>query len=247
MAYEKERVAGRRRPCVMLLALLAAVLAPGLVPGAGAQTTHAVQLAVVKYGGGGDWYQGQSPLPNFIRFVRENTLIDVAPEAEVVELTSDKVFTYPFLFLTGHGNISLTDAEAQRLRRYLEEGGFLYIDDDYGLDAHVRREMKKVFPELDFVELPYDHPIYHTHFDFPGGLPKIHEHDGQRPQGFGLLHQGRLVAFYSYETNLSDGWESASVHQNPPEKRLAALQMGTNILTYALMGTPGLPGAPPEQ
>ena len=198
------------------------------------QERHTFKIATVKYSGGGDWYQGQSPLPNLLAFVRQQTLLDIAPEADVVELSSDKVFSYPFLFLSGHGNLSFTDSEADRLRRYLENGGFLYIDDDYGLDSYIRREMKKVFPELDFVELPYGHPIYHTQFAF-ARLPKIHEHDDKPPQGFGLLHEGRLVTFYTYETNISDGWESPEVHNDPPEKRREALQMGANILAYALM------------
>ncbi len=199
-----------------------------------AQETYTFRIAAVKYGGGGDWYQAVTPLPNLLRYVREHINIDVAPQADVVELSSDRLFTYPFLFLSGHGNIVLTDEEARRLRRYLENGGFLYIDDDYGLDRYIRREMKKVFPEQEFVELPFNHPIYHVHFEFPNGLPKIHEHDGKPPQGFGLFHNGQLVVFYTYETNISDGWESPSVHGDPPEKREAALQMGTNILVYAL-------------
>ncbi len=196
---------------------------------------HSVRIATVKYHGGGDWYQGQTPLPNFIRFVREHTLIGLAPQADVVELSSDKLFSYPFIFLTGHGNVIFSDAEVANLRRYLEQGGFLYIDDDYGLDRYIRREMKKVFPDQEFVELPFSHPIYHLHYDFPQGLPKIHEHDGKPPQGFGLFYQGRLVVFYTYETNISDGWEAPEVHHDPPEKRLAALRMGTNILVHALM------------
>lgn len=200
-----------------------------------AQSEHAVQIAAVKYGGGGDWYQGQTPLSNFIDFIRKNTLIDVAPNPATVELTSDKIFSFPFLVLSGHGNIVLTDTEVERLRRYLEGGGFLFIDDDYGLDEYIRREMKKVFPEREFVELPFDHPIYHTQYDFRG-LPKIHEHDNKPPQGFGLFIDGRLAVFYSYETNITDGWEPEGVHPtDPPEKREQALQMGANILAFALM------------
>ncbi len=217
-----------------LWAMVAAALL-GTFGEAAGQDAHAVTLAAVKYGGGGDWYQAQTPLPNFIRFVRENTLIDVAPEAKVVELTSDKLFTFPFLFLSGHGNVRLSRDEAARLRRYLIGGGFLYVDDDYGIDKYIRREMKKVFPELEFVELPFGHEIYHTHFEFSNGLPKIHEHDGKPPQGFGLIYGGRLLVYYTYETNISDGWESPEVHHDPPEKRRAALQMGANILAYALM------------
>lgn len=216
----------------------AVCLAVVLIVGAGqvhAQDAHTFKVAAVKYSGGGDWYQAQTPLPNLLEFVRRNTLVDVAPQPEVVELSSDKLFSHPFLFMSGHGNMVLSDTEAQRLRRYLQNGGFLYVDDDYGMDEYLRREMKKVFPEKEFVEIPFDHEIFRTHYDFPSGLPKIHEHDEKPPQGFGLFHEGRLVVFYSYETNISDGWESPDVHNDPPEKREEALRMGTNILTYALM------------
>ncbi|RMF52971.1 MAG: DUF4159 domain-containing protein [Bacteroidetes bacterium] len=206
----------------------------GVAAGVRAQPEASFEVAAVKYGGGGDWYQAQTPLPTFLAFVRTQTMVDVASRPAVVELTSDKLFNYPFLVLSGHGNVVFSDDEARRLRRYLEGGGFLYIDDDYGLDRYIRREMKKVFPELEFVELPFSHPIYRAHFTFSNGLPKIHEHDGKPPQGFGLIHNGRLVAFYTYETNLTDGWEPPEVHHDPPEKREAALQMGTNILVYAL-------------
>ncbi|GIV57940.1 MAG: hypothetical protein KatS3mg042_0853 [Rhodothermaceae bacterium] len=206
----------------------------GVAAGVRAQPEASFEVAAVKYEGGGDWYQAQTPLPTFLAFVRTQTMVDVASRPAVVELSSDKLFNYPFLVLSGHGNVVFSDDEARRLRRYLEGGGFLYIDDDYGLDRYIRREMKKVFPELEFVELPFSHPIYRAHFTFSNGLPKIHEHDGKPPQGFGLIHNGRLVAFYTYETNLTDGWEPPEVHHDPPEKREAALQMGTNILVYAL-------------
>ncbi|MDX1548141.1 MAG: DUF4159 domain-containing protein [Rhodothermales bacterium] len=216
-----------------LAALALALLLPALP--AAAQDAYTFHIARVKYGGGGDWYSDKESLPELLRFVRENTLLDVAPKEDVVELTSDKLFTYPYLYLTGHGNVHLTDAEARRLRRYLDGGGFLHIDDNYGLDQHIRREMKKVFPEQDFVELPFSHPVFHAHYDFPGGLPKIHEHDGKPPQGFGLFTaDGRLAVFYTYESDLGDGWEPEAVHNDPPAKRLAALQMGTNILVYAM-------------
>lgn len=214
----------------LLLLLLTVTSAP-----ARAQEANAVSVAAVKYGGGGDWYQAQSALPNFLDYVRRNTLVDVKTQPDVVELSSDKLFSYPFVFLSGHGNLVLSTEEARRLRRYLENGGFLYVDDDYGLDEYIRREMKKVFPEQEFVELPFSHELYHTHYEFPNGLPKIHEHDGEAPQGFGLFHEGRLVVFYTYETNISDGWESPEVHDTPEEKREEAFRMGTNILTYALM------------
>jgi hypothetical protein len=194
-----------------------------------------VAIARVKYQGGGDWYSDEESLVELLAFARQHTLLDVGPQEEVVELTSDKVFSYPYLYLTGHGNVTFSAAEADRLRRYLLKGGFLHIDDNYGLDEYIREELKKVFPEKSLVEVPFDHPIYHTRYDFSGGLPKIHEHDGERPRGYGLLDDsGRLMVFYTYETDLGDGWEPASVHNNPPEKRQAALRMGVNILTYAM-------------
>ncbi len=200
-----------------------------------AQADYAFRIARVKYGGGGDWYSDESSLPQLLEFVRKHTLLDVAPEEDVVELSTDKLYTYPYLYLTGHGNIHFTNSEASRLRRYLIGGGFLHVDDNYGLDRHIRREMKKVFPEHEFVELPLSHPIYHTHFEFPNGLPKIHEHDGKPAQGFGIVHEGRLLVFYSYESDLGDGWEPPSVHNDPPAKRKAALEMGANILTFAML------------
>ena len=199
-----------------------------------AQTSPDVTIARVKYGGGGDWYSGEKSLPTLLQFVRAETLLDVAPEEEVVELTSDKLFQYPFLYLNGHGTVAFTEREAERLRRYLTGGGFLHINDDYGLDASIRREMKKVFPDQDFVAVPFDHPIYRVHYAFPNGLPKIHEHDGEPAQGLGLFHDGDLVVFYSYESDLGDGWEPEEVHHNPADKRRAALQMGVNLLVYAM-------------
>lgn len=203
-----------------------------------AQDDYAFHIARIKYGGGGDWYGDETSLVQLLKFAKEYTLLDVAPEEDVVELTSDKLYSYPYVYLTGHGNVVFSQEEAQRLRRYLIRGGFLHIDDNYGLDRHIRREMKKVFPDLDFVELPWSHPIYHVHFDFPNGLPKIHKHDGKPAQGFGIIHDGRLVVFYSYESDLGDGWEPPAVHHDPPEKREAALKMGTNILTYAMLRPP---------
>lgn len=193
-----------------------------------------IRVAAVRYGGGGDWYQAQTPLPTFLRFIRQNTLIDVAAEPDVVELGSENLFRYPFIFISGHGNVLFSDHEAERLRTYLERGGFLYIDDDYGIDPYIRREMKKVLPEHDFVELPFSHPIYDQHHAFPSGPPKIHEHDDLPAQGFGIFLDGRLAVYYTYETNLSDGWEPPEVHQNPEDVRQAALRMGANILIYAL-------------
>ncbi len=200
-----------------------------------AQDANTFSIARLKYGGGGDWYTDEQSLTELIRYVKEHTLLDVAPREDVVELSSDKVFTFPYLYLTGHGNVRFTSDEALRLRRYLDGGGFLHIDDNYGIDRHIRREMKKVFPDQEFVELPFSHPIYNTQFNFPNGLPKIHEHDGKPPQGFGLFSGERLVVFYTYECDLGDGWEPKAVHNVPDDKRLAALRMGANILTYAMM------------
>ncbi|MAT38674.1 MAG: hypothetical protein CL946_03620 [Ectothiorhodospiraceae bacterium] len=192
-------------------------------------------VARLKYGGGGDWYNDVSSELNLLEFVRQNTTIDVQIKTEeFVEVGSEKLFAYPLAFMTGHGNISFTDSEARNLRRYLENGGFLYVDDDYGLDKAFRREMKKVFPDKEFVELPFNHEIYTAHFKFPNGLPKIHEHDKNPPQGFGIFHEGRLVVYYTYETNLADGWADAEVHKNPENVRRKALEMGTNIVVYAL-------------
>ncbi|MBO6574850.1 MAG: DUF4159 domain-containing protein [Rhodothermales bacterium] len=201
-----------------------------------AQAEHDFTVARVKYAGGGDWYSDPQSLPELLRFVRANTHIDVAPEAETVELSSEKLFTFPYLYLTGHGNMVLTEREAGQLRDYLLGGGFLHADDNYGLDQHFRREIRKVFPDRELVELPFSHDIYHNHFEFPNGLPKIHEHDGNPPQGFGILDDdGRVMLFYTFESDLGDGWEPEAVHNDSPQLRMAALRMGTNILTYAMM------------
>lgn len=218
---------------ISLLAVVAASF--GASPGELlAQNDRSIRVAAVRYGGGGDWYQAQTPLPFLLQFVREHTLIDVAPEPDVVELGNEKLYSYPFIFISGHGNIVLSDLEAERLRTYLERGGFLYIDDDYGLDPYIRRELQKVFPERELMELPFGHPIYDQHFTFPDGLPKIHEHDALPAQGFGIFIDDRLAVYYTFETNLSDGWEPPEVHHNPEEVRRRSLEMGTNILIYAL-------------
>ena len=193
----------------------------------------AYKIAKLKYGGGGDWYANKTSLPNLIRFCNQNLRTNIFPDDEIVEVGSTELFSYPFVHMTGHGNVVFTEAEAQNLRRYLLGGGFLHIDDNYGLEKFVRREMKKVFPELSFVELPFNHPIYHTRFDFPNGLPKVHEHDGKTPQGFGLIYEGRLVCFFSYECDLGNGWEDQSVHNDPEEIRQQALRMGANLISYA--------------
>lgn len=194
----------------------------------------AIKLARVKYGGGGDWYNDRSSEVNLLRFVGERTNINVDPEYEFVDLESDNLFAYPMIYLTGHGNMRFSDREIENLRAYLTGGGFLYVDDDYGLDDYVRKEMKRVFPEQEFVELPYSHGIYNSHFDFSKGLPKIHEHDKKEPRGYGLFSDGRLCVFYTYETNLGDGWADADIHDDPREKREEALKFGANIVVYAL-------------
>lgn len=193
-------------------------------------------VARVKYGGGGDWYNDPSAIPNLARFVNQQTGLVMREEEDRISLSDERLFSYPFLFLTGHGRIALTDNEIKRIRKYLLSGGFLYVDDDYGLDTYIRDIMKKVFPERDFQELPFSHGIYRMHYKFDQGLPKIHEHDNKAPRGFGLFDEsGRLMVFYTFETNLSDGWADPGVHQDPPEKREAAMRMGANILLWALL------------
>ena len=168
-------------------------------------------------------------------FLKKNTVIDVdEPKFYSVDISSDDIFDYPFILITGHGNINFSDSEVKRLREYLEQGGFLYADDDYGMNEPFKREMKKVFPNEEMKELPFDHKIYTSHFSFPKGLPKIHEHDGKPPQGFGYYIEGRLCVYYTFETNISDGWADPREHEDPPEKREEALKMGTNIIVYAL-------------
>ncbi|WP_374755854.1 DUF4159 domain-containing protein [Larkinella soli] len=194
---------------------------------------YSYKIAKLKYNGGGDWYANKTSLPNLIKFCNSNLRMNIFPEEDIVEVGSPELFSYPFVHMTGHGNVVFTDAEAQNLRRYLMSGGFLHIDDNYGLDKFIRREMKKVFPELSFIELPYNHPVYHQRFNFTSGLPKVHEHDGKTPQGFGLIWEGRLVCFYSYECDLGNGWEDQSVYNDPEELRQQALRMGANLLQYS--------------
>lgn len=202
-----------------------------------AQNRYTYQLAVLKYGGGGDWYANlATSLPNLIKFCNKNLNTNINPEQAIVEVGSSDIFNYPFIHMTGHGNVIFSQSEAENLRNYLISGGFLHISDNYGMDKFIRPQMKKVFPELDFVELPFNHPIYHQKFSFKNGLPKIHEHDNKPPQGFGIIYKGRLVVFYDYECDLGDGWEDASVHNDSEETRTKALQMGANIIQYVLMG-----------
>jgi len=193
------------------------------------------KIVRLQYSGGGDWYNDPSAEVNMMDYLKKNTVIDVdEPKFYSVDITSDDIFNYPFILITGHGNISFSDSEVKRLKEYLEGGGFLYADDDYGMDEAFRREMKKVFPDQEMKELPFDHKIYSEHFSFPKGLPKIHEHNGKPPQGFGYFINGRLCVYYTYETNISDGWADPREHDDPPEKREEAFKMGTNIIVYAL-------------
>jgi len=196
----------------------------------------AFQIALLKYNGGGDWYANlATSLPNLIKFCNQNLLANINPEQAIVEVGSPDIFNYPFIHMTGHGNVMFSDKEAENLRNYLIGGGFLHVDDNYGMDKFIRPQLKKVFPELDLVELPFSHPIYHQHFEFKNGLPKIHEHDGKAPQGFGLVYEGRLVCFYSYECDLGDGWESPEIHNDSEETRQKALKMGANLVQFVLM------------
>ena len=192
------------------------------------------QLAVLKYQGGGDWYSNPSSLKNLAIFCNENLNTNINPEYAIVEVGSTEIYNYPFIHMTGHGNVYFNEFESKNLRNYLLGGGFLHIDDNYGMDIYVRSEMKKVFPELDFIEITKNHKIYNMKYKFKNGLPKIHAHDNKNSQAFGLIKQGRLICLYTYECDLGDGWEDANVHQNSFEKREQALKMGANIIEYVM-------------
>lgn len=193
------------------------------------------KIAKMKYNGGGDWYANRTALPNLISFCNKNIGTNFDTEEAIVEAGSINLFNYPFVYLTGHGNIVFSDQEALNIRKYLMGGGFLHIDDNYGLDQFIRPQMKKVFPELDFVELPSNHILYNQKFKFPGGLPKIHEHDGKRPQGLALIYKGRIVCYYTFECDLGNGWEDAGTYAGDSEdSRQKALKMGSNLVQYAL-------------
>lgn len=199
------------------------------------QAQPKIKIAKLKYEGGGDWYANKTALPNLIEFCNSNLLTNLDTRDELVEVGSPEIYLYPFVYMTGHGNVDFSANQAQNLRNYLLSGGFLHIDDNYGLDQFVRLEMKKVFPELEFIELPFDHEIYNQKYKFTEGLPKIHQHDGKPSQGFGLIYEGRLVCFYSYESDLGNGWEDQIVYNDSNEKRQQALKMGANIISYAFM------------
>lgn len=192
-----------------------------------------LKIAVLKYNGGGDWYANPTSLTNLAVFANEKLHTNVDPDYEIVEAGSVEIFSYPFIHMTGHGNVIFSPEEVRNLRTYLLAGGFLHIDDNYGMDKFIRNEIKKIFPEYELSAVPPSHPIFHQHFDFPQGLPKIHEHDNKPPQAEGIFHKGKLLIFYTSESDLGDGWEDEEVHNDPPEVRLKALQMGANILQYA--------------
>lgn len=197
-----------------------------------ASANSSVQIARLKYSGGGDWYASPTSLPNLIEFCNRNLGTNIHPREAVVEAGSPDIFNYPLIHITGHGNIIFSDHEAENLRKYLKAGGFLNINDSYGMDPYIRSALKKVLPDMELTELPFNHPIYHQTYSFPNGLPKIHEHDGKPPQGFGIYIDGRLSVFYSYEADIGDGWEDEEVHGDTPEVRLKALQMGANIIEF---------------
>lgn len=194
---------------------------------------NAQEVAILKYGGGGDWYSNPTAVPNLIAFANKNAKTTIDKNPKTVAVNNQDLFNFPIVFMTGHGNVFFSKEEAKNLRDYLISGGFLHISDNYGMDKFIRKELKKVFPELELTEIPSNHSIYNQSFKFPDGLPKIHEHDKKAPQGFGLFYKGRLVCFYDFESDLSDGWEDASIHNDPQEVRLKALKMGSNIIEYA--------------
>jgi hypothetical protein len=228
----------KKRHIYSMLAFLTYLLSIGLANiltvNNGYAQNFSFKIAKLKYNGGGDWYANKTSLPNLISFCNANLGTNIAPEEDIVDVGSQDLHAYPFVHLTGHGNVVFSASEAENLRKYLIGGGFLHIDDNYGLDKFIRKEMKKVFPELEFVELPFNHAIYHQKYDFPKGLPKVHEHDGKAPQGFGIIYEGRLVCFYSYESDLGNGWEDQTLYNDPEPVRQKALQMGANIISFAL-------------
>jgi len=195
---------------------------------------YALSVTRLDYGGGGDWYWGSSAIPNLLQFIKEQTDWPISMDEKRVKIEDDQLFACPFLFATGHGMIKFSETEIDRLRRYLQAGGFLFINDSYGMDKSVRLAVASLFPEKKFEEIPYDHPIYHSYYDFPNGPPKIHEHDKKPAGGWGIIVDGRLLLYYLQESDIGDGWEDPHVHNDPPEKRLDALKMGLNIVAYSL-------------
>ena len=220
----------------MIRRALPLALATLMLAGAAPQDGGAPVMTIgrLHYDGGGDWYANPSSLPNLLTAIRTRTGLGVAGEEKVVTLAEDELWNVPYIYMTGHGNVRLSDRDLATLRRYLLQGGFLHADDNYGMDLSIRRELRRLFPELPLVEVPLDHPIYHVVFDFPKGIPKIHQHDGKPAQGFGIFLDGRLAVYYSYQSDLGDGWEDFEVHRDPPEKHEAALRMGVNLFAYAV-------------
>lgn len=220
-----------------LLAFLSLAVAPAAADSAELAKvppeTAPLKLGLLRYNGGGDWYSNPTALPNLAAFCNDQLGTDFDINYGTVEVGSAELYNYPWVHMTGHGNVVFNTSEAENLRNYLIGGGFLHIDDNYGMDPYVRIALEQVFPELKLVELPYDHPIYHQTFEFKGGLPKIHEHDGEAPVGYGIFYEDRLVVYYSFQSDLGDGWEDESVHNDPPEIRQAALRMGANVIEFA--------------
>jgi hypothetical protein len=221
--------------------LFVPIVAALMAAGPGPERFHRVpadapKLTIVQlqYSGGGDWYANPSGLPNLLRAIRERTGLDVMDRPLQLKITDPNLWSHPYVYLTGHGNVRFSEEEVLILRRYLTSGGFMHADDNYGLDESFRREMKRVFPDKELVELPATHPVYHSMYDFPRGMPKVHQHDGKPAQGFGIVHEGRVVVFYSYETDLGNGWEDVERYNDSPEAREAALRMGVNLFVYAL-------------
>lgn len=214
----------------LLIAIVLAVTTAAVMPPPAPKLT----IVQLQYGGGGDWYANPSGLPNLLRAIRQRTGLDVADRPLQLKLTDPNLWSHPYIYLTGHGNIRFSDEEIQILRKYLDAGGFLHADDNYGLDDSFRRELKRVFPGDALVELPVDHPVYRSMYDFPKGLPKVHQHDGKPAQGLAIVRDGRVVVFYSYESDLGNGWENPDIHNDPPEAREAALRMGVNLFVYAI-------------
>ena len=223
-----------------LLTLVGALLAAWLGAAGSAHAQEAAAsagqatIARLQYEGGGDWYANPSSLPNLLRAIRERTTLKVADRERVVTLASEQLWSEPYLYMTGHGNVHFSDADLERLREWLNQGGFLHVDDNYGMDQSIRRELARLLPDRELVDVPVDHPIYHLVYDFPQGIPKVHEHDGKPAQGLGLFIEGRLAVYYTYETDLGDGWEDPEVHDDPPDKRELALRMGVNLFAYAV-------------
>lgn len=214
----------------------AAVFAAAALFGGAADTAAAQELTIgrLHYDGGGDWYANPSSLPNLLAAVRERTALRTAPREVTVRLGDAQLWTVPYLYMTGHGNVHFSDADLERLREWLNRGGFLHVDDNYGMDPSIRRELARLLPDRELVDVPANHPIYHLVYDFPQGIPKVHEHDGKPAQGLGLFIDGRLAVYYTYETDLGDGWEDPEVHDDPPAKREEALRMGVNLFAYAV-------------